>query len=97
MPPDEEQYDPDGDLPVQGGIRGLEPPACPKESGLQHVSYNLSFSPWLFYHIFRSVLIEYQHILPKIDSTIGGILFRRLAKDYRIKDAFPSFVEQTLF
>ena len=50
----------------------------------------LSFSPWLFYHIFRSVLIEYQHIWPKIDSTIGGILFRRLAKDYRIKDAFPS-------
>jgi len=25
MPPVEEQYDPDGDLPVQGGIRGLDP------------------------------------------------------------------------
>ena len=25
MPPVEEQYDPDGDLPVQREIRGLEP------------------------------------------------------------------------
>ena len=34
MPSVEEQYDPDGDLPVQGGIRGLEPerPETPKQT-----------------------------------------------------------------
>ena len=55
-------------------------PACPKVFGLQHVSYNLSFSSHQLYRKYRLFLTEYQHIRLKIDSILGRFLIRQLAE-----------------
>ena len=68
MPPVEEQYDPDGDLPVQGGIRGLEPerPETTDRRNenctgrFQLVRKNLVCNTFLiFFHFLRGCFITY--------------------------------------